>query len=361
MGAGYPARETKEGELIDGFTKRPYTPDPLDVNYGKSQSEVDKEGKNHSQPNFHGKSSVPKEHTITAYYAKKTIEAIERLKDKPFSITTSFHFPHAPMIPSEPFYGMYPAKNMKAPASIHDDMLNSPYDNANGRKGLPEFADDQKISYMISNYYGLIKELDVWMGKIMDKLDETGLTDNTLIIFTSDHGEMLGAHGMREKNVFYEESSHVPLIIKMPNSVPEKAVVNGYVSNVDLFATIMDYLEMGEHDSDGESLRDLIEGKKTKHGEYVVTEWNYRGDVAPNYMIVQAGWKLLIPYSETSTVINALYDLSTDPHEMTNLLGNNRNKNEYSDKAEALRKNLLEWLKHKKSKHYKGVKNRKLI
>ena len=212
--------------------------------------------------NFHAKISA----LNTAFYAKKTIEALERLKNKPFSITTSFHFPHAPMIPSAPYYGMYPAKDMKVPESIDDDMQNSPYKNANSRKKLTQFADEEKIKYMISNYYGLITELDHWMGKIMDKLDETGLAENTLIIFTSDHGEMLGAHGMREKNVFYEESSHIPLMIKMPTEIKKETTVNGYVSNVDLFATIMDYLKIGKYKSDGESLRDLIEHKQTNHG-----------------------------------------------------------------------------------------------
>jgi arylsulfatase A-like enzyme len=214
---------------------------------------------------------------------------------------------------------------------------------------------------MISNYYGLIKEIDVWMGKIMDKLDETRLTDDTLIIFTSDHGEMLGAHGMREKNVFYEESSHVPLIIKMPNQIKQNTTVNAYVSNVDLFATIMDYLKVGNYKSEGESLRDLIEGKATKHGEYVVTEWDYNGPTSPNYMIVKAGWKLMVPYTEDSNVLNALYDLNKDPHEMNNLLGINPNKKQYEQKAEVLRSCLLEWLQKNNSKHYNGVLKRKLM
>lgn len=357
----YPKREPQGDELLDNFTKRPYTPDPLDVNFGKSYEQVKKEDKKFSQPNFHGKSSIPQEQTITAFYAKKTINAIERLKNKPFSISASFHFPHAPMIPSSPYYGMYPLQDMKAPISIHDDMTNSPYSNANGRKKLPEFADEEKIKYMISNYYGLIKEIDVWMGKIMDKLDETGLADDTLIIFTSDHGEMLGAHGMREKNVFYEESSHVPLIIRMPNQIKQNTTVNGYVSNVDLFATIMDYLKVGKYKSEGESLRDLIEGKATKHGEYVITEWDYNGPTSPNYMIVKEGWKLMVPYTEDSNVLNALYDLNQDPHEMNNLLGINPNKKQYEQKAEELRSCLLEWLQKNNSKHYNGVLKRKLI
>ncbi|MCK4748173.1 MAG: sulfatase-like hydrolase/transferase, partial [Bacteroidales bacterium] len=81
------------------------------------------------------------------------------------------------------------------PVSLSDNMQNSPYKKANGRLGNPEYSDPEKIKYMISNYYGLVKEIDDWVGKIIEKLDELGLTENTLVIFTSDHGEMLGAHG----------------------------------------------------------------------------------------------------------------------------------------------------------------------
>ena len=276
-------------------------------------------------------------------------------------MTTAVRSEIAPMISSAPYYGMYPAKDMKVPESINDDMQNSPYKNANGREKLTQFADKEKIKYMISNYYGLISELDYWVGKILDKLDETGLTDDTLIIFTSDHGEMLGAHGMREKNVFYEESSHVPLLMRLPNEIKANTKVDRYVSNVDLFATIMDYLQIGTYKSDGESLRDLIEHKETNHGNYVVTEWNYRGPTSPNYMIVKDGWKLMVPYTENSKVLNAMYNLNEDPYEMTNLLGGNPDGNKYQQKAEELRKNLLEWLHKNKSPHYQGVLKRKLI
>jgi arylsulfatase A-like enzyme len=104
-----------------------------------------------------------------------------------------------------------------------------------------------------------------------------------------------------------------------------------------------------------------MEGTDTAHGEYVVSEWNYRGDIVPNYMIVQGGWKLLIPYSKSSRVINALYDLSNDPHEMHNLLGTNPEKELYRERAEELRSSLLEWLEKNNSKHYKGVSERELL
>ncbi|MCV9385268.1 sulfatase-like hydrolase/transferase [Reichenbachiella ulvae] len=357
----YPLVPLDSGQQIDKFTQRAYVPDPLDRLYGLNAEEVTKIKKGLSQPNFHGELKVPAQHSFTAFQAKETMDAIERLKDSTFSITCSFHFPHAPMIPPYPYYDMYPADEMNPPASIDDDMSNSPYRSANGRLGLPEYSDPEKIKYMISNYYGLIAEIDHWVGEIISTLDENGLAENTLIIFTSDHGEMLGAHGLREKNVFYEESSHIPLLISLPGEIEEQTQVDGYVSLIDLFPTILDYLDLPQHPSDGRTLRNLIDGLDTEHGKYVVTEWDYRGDVEPNYMIIMDGWKLMIPYSEESEVLNAMYNLHQDPHETNNLLGNNPDRHQYRDKAEELRAQLLEWLEERGSEHYSGVKSRKLI
>ncbi len=360
-------RPLKPGELYEttfyGGTV-PYRLDPPDRYYQYMPSgkiPEDELKQKLSQADIHGVLDLPAEYTITAFQAKQTIEAIERLKNVPFSITCSFHFPHAPMLPTEPYYSMYPASEMTPPASISDDMENSPYRRANGRLENPEYSDPEKIKYMISNYYGLVREIDDWVGRILEALDQNGLTDNTLVIFTSDHGEMLGAHGLREKNVFYEESAHVPLIIRFPGEIQSNRQVDGYVSNIDLFPTILDYLEVGDYKSDGTSLRDLIEGQDTKHGEYVVTEWDYRGDSESNYMIVKDGWKLIIPYSKESKVINAMYDLNSDPREMKNLIGKNPDRVDYFEKVEDLRSCLLEWLKKNNSKHYQGVKERKLI
>lgn len=358
-----PSVEPKEGQLISTGSARPYTPNPIDKFYGKTIEEVQElRKKNHyAQTELHGVSNIPPENTTTAYICKNAIEAIKKNKDKPFSITASINFPHAPMIPIQEYADMYNHADMPVPASIGDDMKNSPYIASNGRLGSPEYADPDKIGYMIANYYALITEIDTWVGKILETLDELGLSDNTLVIFTSDHGEMLGAHGMREKNVFYEESERVPLIIRYPEGIKKGTVVDHYVTNLDLFSTILDYMGVDkEAKSDGRSLRDLIEDKKSDRTEYIVTEWNYRGDVISNYMVLHEGWKLLIPYSESSTVINAMYDLNTDPHEMNNLLGSNPDKEKYMEKAEELRGYLLEWLEKTKSVHYNGVKNRVL-
>ncbi|MBM3414539.1 MAG: DUF229 domain-containing protein [Bacteroidetes bacterium] len=355
-----PKRELKEGELYDQFSKRPYKTNILDKAHGMTDAEIKEKQLKFIQPDLNGELLIDKEYSMTAFQAKQTIEALERLKDSTFSITCSFHSPHAPMLPTAPYYNMYPIKNMKAPVSIADEMLNSPYRRTNGRLEHTVYADPEKVKYMISAYYGLVKEVDDWVGKILDKVEELGLAENTLVIFTSDHGEMLGSHGMREKNVFYEESAHIPLIIRYPEQIKKGEVVKGYMSTIDLFATILDYLNIEEHKSDGKSLRGLIERSDPGHGEYVVTEWDYRGDTEPNYMIVKDGWKLIIPYTESSKVINVLYNLNKDPYEMNNLLGDNPERQKYAGRAEDLRKSLLEWLRKNKSAHVEGVEKRKL-
>jgi arylsulfatase A-like enzyme len=356
----YPKEKLKQGELYDTFTNRSYIPNPLDKRYGMSEEEVKNLNMNYLQCDLHGELLIPTKNSLTAFHAKQTIDALERNKNKTFSITCSFHFPHAPMLPVKPYSDLYPVKDMPVPVSISDPMQNSPYMKTNYRLENTEYADSKKIKYMISNYYGLVKEIDDWIGKILNKLTELGLEQNTLVIFTSDHGEMLGAHGMREKNVFYEESAHVPLIMRFPGRIKPSTIVDGFISTMDLFATINDYLQMPEYHSDGKSLRGLIEGTDHLHGKYVITEWLYRGDREPDYMVMKDNWKMFIPYSAESTVINTMYNLNEDPHEMNNLLGNNPERMKYEEKANELRDCLLTWIKQNNSRHYEGVKARKL-
>ena len=348
-----------EGEFKDGMSKYPYLANPIDRYYGMSWEELQNQNLVHSQPDQHGELQLDKEHTMTAFQARQTIEAIERLKDSTFSISCSFHFPHSPMVVPEPYYGMYPVEEMIVPASINDAMENSPYANSNSRTKRTEYADPEKIKYMISDYYGIVSEIDHWVGEILDKLEELGIAENTMVIFTSDHGEMLGAHGMREKNVFYEESAHIPLLLYSPGDTEPGTTVDGYISQIDLFPTILDYLDIPERESEGISLRGLIEGSDTLHGRYVVTEWDR--DNISNYMVVKDGWKLIIPYTISSPVINVLYDLNSDPHEMNNLLGSNPDRGLYLEKAEELRACLLEWLDDRNSVHYYSVSQRDLL
>ena len=338
----YPDRALNKGELKDTLTERPYLPDPIDRRLDLKNRGLESDIKV-GQSDIHGVTTIPAEYHIPAFEAGKTIQALERLKDKPFSITCSFHHPHPPYLASEKYIEMYPPEKMVPPVSIDDDMADSPYLRA--KKGTDEkYSDPKMIQYFISEYYALVREVDDWVGQILDKLEELGLTDNTLVVFISDHGEMLGSHGMRGKFCFYEESSHVPMIIRFPGRIRSGTKVKAPVSTMDLFATILDYLDMPPHPSDGHSLRGLIEGAVDEDDTYVVTEWLSDLQGKPSHMVLKGGWKLMRPDPSAKKVKKALYNLNTDPHEMNNLLVNRAKSPNIDLKTAELEACFRDWM-----------------
>lgn len=352
----YGSTYVPEGAFMDNsMFNVPYYPDPIDRRvlrgFGPDGKLLPEElaKRIHTQPDNHGRLLLPDEDSFTAYQAREAIAAIRRAdkEDRPFNITLSINYPHAPMLPTETYYNMYRLEDMPVPESIGDAMTDSPYINQNGRPQLPEYGDPELIRYMMKNYFGLVSEIDFWVGEVLKALDETGKSDNTIVIFMSDHGEMLGAHGMREKNIFLEESARVPLIIRYPDKI-RPAVIDDYVSTVDLFATIMDYTGVSKESRDGKSLRPVIENKA--HRDFVVTEWLYNGTRQPSHMIVKDNWKLFFNYSKESQVPPVLFNLEEDPHEMVNLIGqHNPDREKYLDKAEELKACMIKWLEQRGS------------
>lgn len=364
----YCGNDIPKGCFIDNsMFEVPYFPDPIDRRFirgtddnGNLSPEALKHRK-HTQPDNHGKLLISDEDSFTAYQAREAIEGLKRVKKagKPFNITLSINYPHAPMLPTEKYYKMYSLEDMPVPYSINDEMEYSPYKGQNGRNQLPEYGDSTLIKYMMKNYFGLITEIDYWVGEVLRTLDDIGEKDNTIVVFVSDHGEMLGSHGMREKNVFYEESARVPLIIRYPKKIKPQ-IINDKVSTLDLFSTIMDYTGVDGGIRDGESLRSVIEGKKKR--DFVVTEWLYNGTNQPSHMIVKDNWKLFFNYSKESKVIPVLYNLKVDPYEMNNLLAlNNEFINIYQEKAEELKMDMIDFLKSKNSRYVKNIMEIKFV
>ncbi len=348
----------EDGDLLDrSMFGVPYTPDPIDR---RAIHGYDEKGflyadelkrRIHTQPDNHGLLKLPDAYSLTAYQAKESIAALKRVKSKkePFAITLSINFPHAPMLPTQSYYRMYDVDKMPVPASIGDQFIDSPYVNQNGRLALPEYANAELIKYMMSNYFGLITEIDYWIGEVLKELDK-GDAENTIVVFVSDHGEMLGSHGMREKNVFYEESARVPFIIRYPKGI-ESVEINQNVTTLDVFSTLADYcgLKIDNSERDSRTLRPLIEGK-SKDENIVVTEWLYNDIRQPSHMIVKDGWKLFLNYSTESNIKPVLFNLNEDPSEMVNLVGAHcKERAQYLAKAEELKQSLIGWLKARNS------------
>ncbi|MCU0786830.1 MAG: sulfatase-like hydrolase/transferase [Verrucomicrobia bacterium] len=345
-----PDRPLQPGQLA--MRQGNYTPIPLDENFGKTPK-----GKT-SQAGMYGRLEIPAEFSRTAFTAKEGIAALERLRDGPFTLTISIGPPHPPFVVSEPYYSLYPPGAIPVPASINDPRTNSPYP-PNKRERDGAYRNPENIRQMTSIYYGMVAEVDHWVGNILQRLDELGLADNTLVIFTSDHGEMLGDHGMNSKNIFYEGSVHVPLLLRLPGVIPAGTVVPTPSSHLDLFATILDYCGQREHASEGESLRPFIEGKESGVGRVAVSEWNSQS--VPGFMIFDGRWKYLCGQTADAPSLDALYDLKNDPQELNNLIG--RNPDREKARAEAMRMKglLVDWLARVKSPHLESVRARPLF
>ena len=346
-----PVRELKPGERMASLYSRPYVPDIMDPAYGATNISRERAPQG-SQ--FGCLPDVPPEHSLAAWPVKEAFKALDRLKGAPFTLTVSIGPPHPPTVVPKPYFGMYPPKDMPVPASIGDPRTDSPY--AGGpRDKTGEFArDPAKIQQMISDYYGLVTLVDEWIGRLLKRLEELGLARNTLVVFTSDHGEMLGDHGLISKNVFYEGSAHIPLLLRLPGAIKPGTVVAAPVSHLDYYATILDYLEVSGPPSEGRSLRPLIEGAEDGKGRIAVSEW--ASDNVPGFMVFDGRWKLLFGRTAASRSLDALYDLKNDPREMTNLLV--ANPGQYRAEAERMKKLLVGWLERIRSPDLPQVKAR---
>lgn len=357
-------RPLKQGELYEttfyGGTV-PYKLDPTDRYYKYMSTGEIPEHENErrlSQADIHGVLDLTADYTITAVQGKQTIEALDRLKDEQFILTCSFHCPHVPITPSEPYASMYNSEDMVTPVSIKDTRENSPY-----RPGeiIHPYNDIEKVKYMAANYYAFVTEIDDWVGKILDKLDELKLSENTLVIFVSDHGEMLGAHGMRGKFNFYEESVHIPFLMRYPGKITPAQTITTPVSTLNIFSTILDYAGLKNIPSDGYSLKGLIEGTEAPKYNFAVSEWTWKNESVPSIMIRTKNWKLMTTHRSHGKNVDVLFDLKNDPHEMNNLLGTNPQRYNYKDTAEELRSKLAGYLKDVNSPLAEGVEKRVLI
>jgi hypothetical protein len=217
-------------------------------------------------------------------------------------------------------------------------------------------------------YYAMVEQVDTWIGYLLNELDAQGQANNTLIVFTADHGEFLGAHGMRGKLGFFEEALRVPLLMRLPGAIADGTIVERPVSHLDVFATIMDYLGLTTLDeSDGKSLRPVIDGTDYHQhdGDGVVVSEDDTPDVInknvggfPNFMVRHGPWKLILPKLATSETEDILYNLHSDPYERTNLLHRQKVGAKTIGKLEHLKCLLIEWMK--RNDGAKGYYSRRL-
>ena len=244
-------------------------------------------------------------------------------QDSPWAMVCGFISPHFPLNVPEPFFSMYYPDNVDLPNNPpgHLESLPPAVDRLRRYTGTGgPYTDDQLLRARAA-YFGMITCLDEKYGRILDTLEKTGQLENTVIVHTSDHGEMAGEHGLWRKMCFYEQSARVPLQMSWPGHLPEGRWETGPTSNVDIVATMMDIvgIDPSEWNMDGDSLLPYLSGEQPEWKDEVFCEHLAHGTEGPRAMIRQGDWKL--SYTHLDEPEFELYDLARDPGEFVNLAG----------------------------------------
>ncbi len=194
----------------------------------------------------------------TAFLVDAVIDHLSKQDDNPWFVHLSILSPHPPFVVPEPYNDMYDANDMPLPvrrATPQEEATQHPwlehYLNNQSGSGYTVGADsrdnlglsDQEIRQIKATYYGMMSEVDAQIGRLLDHLKQSGSYDNTLIIFTSDHGENLGDHWAFAKYTYFDQTFHVPLIVHDPRPVAQHArgtVVDAFTESIDIMPTILD-------------------------------------------------------------------------------------------------------------------------
>jgi len=246
--------------------------------------------------------------------------ANDQKQDRPWMLYVGFAAPHFPLVVPREYLARY-TPDCVPPRKLlpRDGHQHHPWIEAQERFMSQEnlFADETEKNLAIRAYFGLCSFLDSQIGLILDALEDYGLADETRIIYTSDHGDNLGARGLWGKSNLYEESTKIPMIITGPE-VPAGQLCHTPVSLVDCYQTILQGLGVDLLDEErklpGRSLFEWI-GVPEDPDRAVISEYHAVGSVSGAYMLRKGRFK----YHYYVGLPSELFDLEVDPEETTNL------------------------------------------
>ena len=234
---------------------------------------------------------------------------------KPWAAFVGLSKPHPKFEAASRFEGVYPPDKMPLPRwpGGYLERRHSTFQVLANFKNVQLPVPEERVRRARAAYYGLITELDELIGSILDTLDKTGQRDNTIVVYTSDHGEMLGEHGLWLKNVLLEQAVRVPMIVAGPG-VPKGRTERSAVAQVDLIATLM---KAGGASTSGLRGHSLFDGS---HPGYAYGESHSEGNCTGSFFIREGDWKYFYFTGDEPL----LFDLKDDPGEFQNLAGNRR-------------------------------------
>lgn len=280
--------------------------------------------------------TVPTEAHYSHWVGEETIRYLSqgRDMDRPFFFLANFFDPHHSFGAPKEYRDRYVAEHLSLPTTTAGELDDKPAifaeasreSYAGHARGYQDYTADD-LQEIKANYYAMISLIDDEVGRILATLREQGLADSTVVIFTSDHGEMLGDHQLMLKGpMMYDCAIKVPLLIRWPNHIRPGTRVDNLVEWVDLSATIAELANASLPSAQGTSLSALAEGHTRDHRGWALSEYRDSGHPydppVHTTMVRRDNVKVVIHHGAPSTRrerTGELYDLDADPHELTNL------------------------------------------
>jgi choline-sulfatase len=285
-------------------------------------------------------SKIPEKDHFDSFIARESVRFLRKYGagKEPFLLVTSFLKPHDPFMPAERFAKQFRAEDMRLPDTWGKVDLNTVpavvRNSIEHNAPTPELSDPMQAKKRIALYYANLAQMDACAGVVLDALRELGLDKNTIVVYTSDHGEMLGEHGMWQKFEFYEASCGVPFIVRVPG-VSKSGICEMPVSQVSVLPTLAELCQVPVPGKlDAPSIREQVQDPAIRHDVPVFSEYDL-GKPQAKYMIRDGDLK----YTFWTHDIAELYDLRNDPKEMTNLAL----KKQYAETVARMKEKLFAW------------------
>lgn len=241
-------------------------------------------------------------------------------RSEPWALFVSYVSPHPPFTVPQRFMDLYPPEDIVLPPHCSPGVF-SQHPGANyhrekfSGRGIPSL---DRVKKMIAAYYGLITHVDEQIGMVLDALRKSGLAGDTTLVYSSDHGEMRGAHGLLGKGLMYEDAVAVPLIIAQPGAQNVKSV-SQIVSHTDVYPTLLDYfgvpLAEFDHDLPGISLLPAVRGAQCDRSGFA--EYHANFSQSGIFMLREGPLKYVYHVGMPAQ----LFNLDTDPNELCDLAG----------------------------------------
>jgi arylsulfatase A-like enzyme len=293
---------------------------------------------NHRSPAPGEPWEIPEELHYNAWISERTNALMEEYAEaeEPFFLWASYFDPHPSYMVPEPYASMYDPATVTVPEAKEGEFNDKPPYFRRALEESPDFSDfaepggngihgagshirsRERKAKDIATMYGMMTMLDTYIGKIIDKLETLGLAEETLICFTTDHGDFWGQHGLVAKAIHhYEDLLRVPLVVSMPGTIPEGVISDSLQSTVDLAPTFMSFAGLDVPGTmSGIDEKDVWTGASETIRDHVMVENQHQPTTMNLRTFINQNYKMTIHYRRE---YGELYDLAADPGEMVNL------------------------------------------